>query len=85
MAKKSMIAREKRRVLLSKNNVKRLELSAIIASPNSSYEEKAVAVIKLNKRSRDESPCRLLRNIARGCSRAYFFDARRRTSTKISR
>ena len=30
MAKKSMIAREKRRVSLSKNIVKRLELSAII-------------------------------------------------------
>lgn len=68
MAKKSMIAREKRRVLLSKNNVKRLELSAIIASPNSSYEEKAVAVIKLNKRSRDESPCRV-KNRCQQCGR----------------
>jgi small subunit ribosomal protein S14 len=68
MAKKSMIAREKRRVLLSKNNAKRLELRAIIASPNPSYEEKAVAVTKLNKRSRDESPCRV-KNRCQQCGR----------------
>ncbi len=62
MAKKSMIAREKRRVVLSeRNKTKRIALSITIADPNSSYEEKLAAVVKLNKRSRDESPCRVKR------------------------
>ncbi len=60
MAKKSMIARENRRVKLSNTGLaKRRELSAIIASPRSSYEEKLAATISLNKRARDESRCRV--------------------------
>ena len=61
MAKKSMIARENRRVKLSsRGKVKRRELSLIIAQVlTSSYEEKLAAVMQLNKRPRDESPCRV--------------------------
>jgi small subunit ribosomal protein S14 len=69
MAKKSMIAREKRRVKLSAQaKVKRRELSLIIASPTSSYEEKLAAAIGLNKRPRDESSCRVKRRCRR-CGR----------------
>ncbi len=69
MAKKSMIARENRRVKLStRGKVKRRELSSIIASPTSSYEEKLTAAIDLNKRPRDESPCRVKKR-CRQCGR----------------
>lgn len=69
MAKKSMIAREAVRMTLSASGkAKRRELSAIIASPNSSYEEKAEAVVKLSRRRRDESPCRV-KNRCRQCGR----------------
>lgn len=69
MAKKSMIAREKRRVKLSSlAKTKRLALSSTIASLTSSYEEKQAAVIHLNKRARDESPCRV-KNRCRRCGR----------------
>ncbi len=69
MAKKSMIAREVRRVKLSeKGKIKRRELIHITVSPNSSYEEKSSAVEKLNKRPRDESACRVKRRCQR-CGR----------------
>ncbi|MFT3741901.1 MAG: 30S ribosomal protein S14 [Gammaproteobacteria bacterium] len=69
MAKKSMIAREKRRVLLSyRNKNKRNELRKLIADPNTSYEDKAAAVAQLNKRARDESACRV-KNRCRRCGR----------------
>lgn len=69
MAKKSMIARELRRVKLSaRNKSKRRELVQIALSLNSSYEEKANAIEKLNKRPRDESPCRVKRRCQR-CGR----------------
>jgi small subunit ribosomal protein S14 len=69
MAKKSIIAREAVRVKLSaKSRVKRNELSCIVASPASSYEDKMQAVIQLNKRPRDESPCRV-KNRCRRCGR----------------
>lgn len=70
MAKKSMIAREKRRVTLStRNKVKRQALKDIISNADISYEEKLVAVIQLNKRPRDESLCRV-KNRCQSCGRA---------------
>lgn len=60
MAKKSMIAREKRRVILSdRAKQKRQQLNEVISSISASFEEKTSAVIKLNKRPRDESLCRV--------------------------
>lgn len=59
MAKKSMIAREvKRAKLIEKFYDKRKELKAIIASPNSSEEDRWNAVIKLQQLPRDSSPSR---------------------------
>jgi len=64
-----MIAREAVRIKLSaKGNAKRVELKNIIASPLTSYEDKRKAVIQLNKRPRDESPCRV-KNRCRRCGR----------------
>lgn len=69
MAKKSMIAREAVRVKLSnKGRTKRQELSRVVANPESSYDEKIQAVMLLNKRPRDESPCRV-KNRCRRCGR----------------
>ena len=59
MAKKSMIAREKKRTkLASRLLVKRTALKAIIASEESSYDEKMEAVVALQKLPRDSSPSR---------------------------
>ena len=69
MAKKSMIAREVRRVKLSeKGKAKRRGLTQIAASPSSSYEEKSAAIEQLMKRPRDESVCRVKRRCQR-CGR----------------
>jgi len=69
MAKKSMLAREALRVKLSRNGrTKRQELSQIVSSPASSDDEKMVAATQLNKRPRDESPCRV-KNRCRRCGR----------------
>lgn len=69
MAKKSMIAREAVRVKLSSTKgKKRFELRSIIANPSTSYDDKMQAVIALNKRPRDESPCRI-KNRCRRCGR----------------
>lgn len=69
MAKKSMIAREYRRVKLSeKGKIKRRELTQIAVNKDTSYEDKVVAIEKLNKRPRDESPCRVKRRCQR-CGR----------------
>jgi len=62
MAKKSMIAREvKRMKTVQKYAAKRAELKAIIKNPNSSYEEVVDAVARLQKLPRDASPARLQR------------------------
>lgn len=62
MAKKSMIAREARRVAaIQKYASKRKELKAIISSPNSSFEAVMEAVEKLQKLPRDSSPVRHMR------------------------
>ncbi len=59
MAKTSMVNREtKRTKLVKKFAVKREALKAIIISPTASYDEKAEAVIKLQKLPRDSSPAR---------------------------
>ena len=59
MAKTSMINREvKRAKLADKYAGKRAALKKIISSQNASYEEKADAVVKLQKLPRDSSPSR---------------------------
>ena len=59
MAKTSMVNRDIKRKKLAKQFAgKREALKSVIASGNSSYEEKAEAVIKLSKLPRDSSPCR---------------------------
>ena len=60
MAKKSMIARENKRVkLVSKYATKRKALKEIIRDPSSSFEDKENAQIKLQKLPRDSSSSRL--------------------------
>lgn len=59
MAKTSMINREVKREKLAKRfGAKRAELKKIIASTTASYDEKMVAVTKLNKLPRDSSESR---------------------------
>ncbi len=59
MAKKSMLAREKKRAkTVAKYATKRAELKGIINSPASSPEQVDEAVIKLQKLPRDASPSR---------------------------
>ncbi len=73
MAKKSMLAREKKRaILVERLREKRLALKAIIADPNIGYEEKEAAVIKLQKLPRDSSPVRR-RNRCRVTGRPHGF------------
>jgi small subunit ribosomal protein S14 len=60
MAKTSMVNRDIKREKLAKQYAaKRDALKKIISSQNASYEEKADAVIKLQKLPRDSSPVRL--------------------------
>ncbi len=60
MAKKSMVQRELKRVrTVNKYAEKRKALKAIIASPNSSFEERMEAAEKLQKLPRNASPVRL--------------------------
>jgi small subunit ribosomal protein S14 len=59
MAKRSMINREvKRTKLVKRHGAKRVELKKIITSATASYDEKAAAVVKLQKLPRDSSPVR---------------------------
>lgn len=59
MAKTSMVNRDLKRAKLAKQHgAKRDALKAIIASATASYDEKAEAVIKLQKLPRDSSPSR---------------------------
>lgn len=59
MAKRSMINREvKRTKLVKRHGAKRLELKKIVVSPTSTYDERAEAVVKLQKLPRDSSPSR---------------------------
>jgi len=60
MAKKSMVARELKRVkTVKKYEQKRKALKAIIRDPNLSMEEKAEAQTKLQKLPRNANPVRL--------------------------
>ena len=60
MAKKSMIARErKREALVQKYKVKRLQLRSIIKDPSASFEDKDLASMQLQKLPRDSSSIRL--------------------------
>ncbi|ODC04643.1 30S ribosomal protein S14 [Terasakiispira papahanaumokuakeensis] len=73
MAKVSMVQRElKRAKLVDKFAAKRAELKAIIASPNSSEEERWEAQLKLQKLPRDASPVRQ-RNRCRVTGRPHGF------------
>lgn len=59
MAKKSMVNRERKRAKLAARYAdKRAQLKALIANPESSFEEREEAVIKLQKMPRDSSPVR---------------------------
>ncbi|MCI0653179.1 MAG: 30S ribosomal protein S14 [Methylococcaceae bacterium] len=59
MAKKSMIAREKRRERSAKKYAqKRMTLKKVIKDVNASYEEKAEARTRLQMLPRDSSPVR---------------------------
>ncbi len=59
MAKTSMVNREVKRTKLAKQyGAKRDALKKIISSVTASYEDKAEAVIKLQKLPRDSSPAR---------------------------
>ena len=59
MAKKSMIAREKKRALkVARYAAKRDALKAVIKNPNSSYEDIEEATLKLQKLPRDTSTAR---------------------------
>ncbi|NYZ63582.1 30S ribosomal protein S14 [Luteimonas deserti] len=65
MAKTSMINREAKRAKLAKQHAeKRATLKKIISSDASSYEEKAEAVVKLQKLPRDSSPARQVNRCA---------------------
>ncbi|HYE37122.1 30S ribosomal protein S14 [Methylocaldum sp.] len=60
MAKKSMIAREKKReALVNKHYKKRTALKAIVQSVSATDEEKYQAQLKLQQLPRDASPSRL--------------------------
>lgn len=62
MAKKSMIAREHKRLkMVEKFSKKRADLKKIINSVSSTEEERDLAMKKLQKLPRDSSPARLQR------------------------
>jgi small subunit ribosomal protein S14 len=74
MAKKSIIARNVKRMKLVKRfAVRRAELKRIIASPKSSDEERREAMDKLKKQPRDASAVRLRSRCAlTGRPRGYY-------------
>lgn len=73
MAKTSMKNRElKRQQTVAKYAKKRAELKAVIASPNSTPEQRWEALVALQKQPRDASPCRL-RNRCRITGRPHGF------------
>ena len=74
MAKTSMVNRDvKREKLAKKYAAKRDALKAVIASQTASYDEKAEAVVKLQKLPRDSSPSRqTLRCVLTGRPRGVY-------------
>jgi len=73
MAKKSKIAADKRRrEVVERYAERRAELKRIVASPSSTPEERAVAVMELQRQPRDASATRLRnRDVVDGRPRAY--------------
>lgn len=73
MAKKSKIAKDQqRRVVVARHAERRAELKAVIASPESTQDERAAAVSALQAMPRDASPTRLRnRDTADGRPRGY--------------
>ncbi len=73
MAKKSKIAKnEQRKVIAARYVERRRSLKAVIASPTASPEEKADAVVALQKMPRDASATRIRnRDVADGRPRGY--------------
>jgi small subunit ribosomal protein S14 len=73
MAKKSKIAKnEQRKVIAARFGERRRALKTLVASPGSSAEEKANAVVALQKLPRDASPTRIRnRDVADGRPRGY--------------
>tara|TARA_B100001013_G_C24521354_1_gene407084 strand:- start:470 stop:775 length:306 start_codon:yes stop_codon:yes gene_type:complete len=60
MAKKSKIVKNiQRQEIVQRYYSQRKELKAIIKNPNTSFEEKRMATIKLEKMPRDANPIRL--------------------------
>lgn len=60
MAKKSMIAREVKRIkLVQKHDAKRKALKELIRNPNTSFEDRDAAQIQLQKMPRDSSVTRV--------------------------
>ena len=60
MAKKSKIVQNMhRQKIVDKYYKKRIELKKIIKNPNSSYDEKRLAYIRIEKMPRDANPIRL--------------------------
>lgn len=60
MAKKSMMARERKRIrTVKKYAAKRIDLKKVISNPKSSFEEKEQAQLKLQKLPRDSCPVRV--------------------------
>jgi len=60
MAKKSSIVKNiRRQKIVDRYSSKRKELKAIIKSPKTSYEEKRLAFIQLEKMPRDSNPIRV--------------------------
>ncbi|UCG72673.1 MAG: 30S ribosomal protein S14 [Chromatiales bacterium] len=60
MAKKSMVARERKRAkTVQRYAAKRAELKKIIQSPNSSDEERQAAMLGIQRMPRDASPVRM--------------------------
>lgn len=74
MAKKSMIARERKRTgTVAKYAVRRAELKARIRDPKATVEERYAAVQELQRLPRDASPVRLRnRCAATGRPRGYY-------------
>lgn len=74
MAKKSVIARDrKRRRLVARHATKRAKLTAIIGAPDTSAAEQTAAMLALQKLPRDSSRSRLRnRCAATGRAHGYF-------------
>jgi len=74
MAKKSMVLREQKRLrVVQRYAKKRVELKAIIQSPDSSDDQRTEALLKLQSLPRDASPSRLRSRCAiTGRSRGYY-------------